>query len=482
MCPRFPARAGPRAVSTVRGACVTTPTTSHPPASSFSKRCASSAGCPHCSTSRHIRSTWWCRKLLNGYRRNRPTHRGSAPEATMGSAAASLRALTSVATRSTTLTRFKPRGGVISPHGVFCADASPARSKNATSLGSARTHAATAEYGATRGSGGASPVSAARKACIACAGPAARLASSTATTTSMTFTKGLAVVPLCAVVGKGKVVPVASTSFAPVAPSTREPYVGAFIALGSAFGSAFSKPFTKSFSMALAVASLSASALGAPRAIPTSTSAAFARRVAVSSDEGADEASETSFASSFANASPSPSASRSWSKSVVSASQPVWSVPCMALMSMPCMGDTPGSSAPTKRSRTSATARFWILRTSSRRYLGLVWKKRVVSGALRATTHPTTLPKYPASIEGNGSSVSMNRTIRPNSSHSSSHSVANTASNSQQKISHARYGYLNSRRASASAGGGSTMKDTSFSTTGLVFKKFTSRLFRDLHS
>jgi hypothetical protein len=50
--------------------------------------------------------------------------------------------------------------------------------------------------------------------------------------------------------------------------------------------------------------------------------------------------------------------------------------------------------------------------------------------------------------------VSMNRTIRPNSSHSSSHSVANTASNSQQKISHARYGYLNSRRASASAGGG----------------------------
>lgn len=44
------------------------------------------------------------------------------------------------------------------------------------------------------------------------------------------------------------------------------------------------------------------------------------------------------------------------------------------------------------------------------------------------------------------------------------------ASISQLKISHARYGYLYSRLGSASAGGGSTRYETSFSTTGRVLR------------
>ena len=59
---------------------------------------------------------------------------------------------------------------------------------------------------------------------------------------------------------------------------------------------------------------------------------------------------------------------------------------------------------------------------------------------------------------------------RAKSAQSSSTSVWKTASISQQKISHARYGYLNSRCASASGGGGSIMYDTSFSTTGRVLR------------
>ena len=244
-CPRFPARAGPRAVSTARGACVTSPTTSQPPASSRSKRCASNEGWPHSRTSRHIRSTWWCRKLLNGYRRNRLMQTGSAPDATISSATDSLRVLTSVATRSTTLTRFSPRGGVISPHGVFCAEASPARSRNAASRGSARAHAATAAGGARRGSGGASPVSAARNACIACAGPAARFASRTATATSTTFTRGDAAAPECAVAGRGGVVLASSTSFAPEDPSRRDPYIAA-LSFDETRSSPSREEFTKS--------------------------------------------------------------------------------------------------------------------------------------------------------------------------------------------------------------------------------------------
>ena len=283
---------------------------------------------------------------------------GSAPDATISSATDSLRVLTSVATKSTTLTRFSPRGGVISPHGVFCAEASPAKSKNAASRGSARAHAATAAGGARRGSGGASPVSAARNACIACAGPAARFASRTATATSTTFTRGDAAAPECAVAGRGGVVLAASTSFAPEDPSRRDPYIAAL-----SFDETRSSPFAKSSRMASAVAKRSASALGAPRAMPTSTSAAFARLCAVSAELNNPSASDVSGAS--------PSASRSWSRSVVSASHPVLSAPWMALISMPCIGETPGSSAPTSRSSTSATARFSILRTSSRNTCGL---------------------------------------------------------------------------------------------------------------
>ena len=48
-------------------------------------------------------STWWCRKLLNGYRAKSLKHTGSALDEITAAATASLRLLTSVASRSTTL-------------------------------------------------------------------------------------------------------------------------------------------------------------------------------------------------------------------------------------------------------------------------------------------------------------------------------------------------------------------------------------------
>mmetsp|Transcript_17594 Transcript_17594/g.43467 ORF Transcript_17594/g.43467 Transcript_17594/m.43467 type:complete len:226 (-) Transcript_17594:33-710(-) len=77
---------------------------------------------------------------------------------------------------------------------------------------------------------------------------------------------------------------------------------------------------------------------------------------------------------------------------------------------------------------------------------------------------------------------SMNESSLPNSSQLFSTSVDSTASISQLKISHARYGYLNSRLASASSSGVSTIYVTSFSTTGRVFRKLMRRLLRLLHS
>ena len=64
----------------------------------------------------------------------------------------------------------------------------------------------------------------------------------------------------------------------------------------------------------------------------------------------------------------------------------------------------------------------------------------------------------------------MNAMTRENRAQSSSVRALRMASMSQLKISHARYGYLYSRLGSASAGGGSTRYETSFSTTGRVLR------------
>mmetsp|Transcript_3712 Transcript_3712/g.13736 ORF Transcript_3712/g.13736 Transcript_3712/m.13736 type:complete len:312 (+) Transcript_3712:725-1660(+) len=222
-CPKFPDRNGPRQVSTVWSAEATIPITSHPPFSTDSKTCSSNAKSPHSSASTIHRSMWWCRKLLNGYFANRTVSLVSAPVAINADVTFTSLQQTSVAIKSHTLTRFSPSGGVCSPHGVFCVLVSVCCSRNCTKRGSDSAHAAMALGAACRGSGAGSPVSAARNACMACAGPKERFASSTAIATSMTFTSGDAVSPQCAVAGNPFVVQFSSTSFAPLPPSFREP-------------------------------------------------------------------------------------------------------------------------------------------------------------------------------------------------------------------------------------------------------------------
>mmetsp|Transcript_13594 Transcript_13594/g.54986 ORF Transcript_13594/g.54986 Transcript_13594/m.54986 type:complete len:203 (-) Transcript_13594:31-639(-) len=152
---------------------------------------------------------------------------------------------------------------------------------------------------------------------------------------------------------------------------------------------------------------------------------------------------------------------------------------------MLCIGIMlPGSSAPTSLSSTSATARTPTCSTNRSTNRGLAWNHATHSPWRRLTRHATVLLKYPASMLFSlvPTGTSMNAMTRENKAQSSSVRALRMASISQLKISHARYGYLYSRFGSASAGGGSTRYETSFSTTGRVLRKSIRRLLRDLHS
>mmetsp|Transcript_21755 Transcript_21755/g.53728 ORF Transcript_21755/g.53728 Transcript_21755/m.53728 type:complete len:474 (+) Transcript_21755:1041-2462(+) len=377
--PRLPARIGPRTVATVCAAPVTTPITSHPPCSVRVSRCATSCGCPHSNTDVIMDSTWWCRKLLNGYCANNRQHTGSAPHSSTAAATVSWWLLSRVASKSTTLTRLSPSGGAMVPHVACIIAPSPSTSRNATNAGRNSRHPSSASRGAARAVGG-SEHSIWRNACILCVDPAARLASITAMAMSRTFTSGLLDAPSCAVTAQP---PPGSSPGAltdPPPPGTPSPYRD----------NAPPRPRKNNFRIESFPASFAASALGAQRAMPTNTSAALACWVA---SPRLLPPPTPPPPPSWLPALELPKASRRRSSSGVSASHALPSPPCTACNIIPCMDITPGSSAPTSRSNTSATASTRTWSTSLSKYCGWRCRNAMHSVWRRARRHPTVLEK-----------------------------------------------------------------------------------------